>query len=289
MILKSFTWPALMLATTLSLAAMACTRGVDPQASSAAADTTRAAAEHYGLTVEFGDVAFLGPTMAGGERRGKIPAGSHLDVSYVREFTSAGLASAPTALEIDYTIDGGPVQSVAVTNNFAPSDGRIGFSSGVDIPVTASRELQVWFKFTAADGTVGYDSQGGGNYVASILPSDAPVLRFAGPIAGVWAAPTVAGTLKAGSVFRIDYDYARAVALGMSDNNELQVEAYANYIDVSGRRIGTEPSLVQRGRLSSALTVPAGAKRVEVYFTEVQWSTVRYDSNLGRNFSFDVH
>ena len=274
----------------LSLTIAACAGGRDDADSEVAGqDLSASRPSHDDLQITFGSFAFLGSAVAGGTRTGTIAAGSHLGISYVRNFTDSGLLSAPTALEVDWTIDGGPVQTLAVTNQFAPTDGRIGISSGIDIPSTAAHELQLWFKFTSADGHVGFDSQDGKNYVASIIPSNAPVIRFDAPTGNDWPAPKVEGALTRGATLRFAYDFGRARALGRGgDDSFINVSGTAIFKDASGRVVATTGAHVASGSLSTAIAIPGAASRVEVFFVDTSHGSTSFDSNFGKNFGFDL-
>jgi hypothetical protein len=278
--------PRSFVVACLAAPLLACSGGHSRSGSSAAA-VEQGSSNDFDLEIEFGSYAFLGSTMAGGQTVGVIPAGAHLGINYVKNYSDVGLAAAPTALEVDWAVNG-TTASQSVSNEFSATDGRIGFDTAIDVPATATGQLAIWFKFTDADGSVGYDSRNGQNYIANLLPSSTPTIQFAAPQGGTWPAPTVQGSLTAGGSFRVQYDFGRVTALGFNAT-DAAVEAYANSLDANGAQLGVSNGNVESGQLSNALSISAGAAQVQVYFEIVSDGQSTYDSNLGQNFSFSVN
>jgi hypothetical protein len=241
---------------------------------------------HYDLEILNDNWTFITPS-GGTSQTAQLPAGTHLGINYVRNYSLFGLSEGPSAIEVDWTIDGGLVQTASASNDYSVSDGRIGFESGIDVPATAQKSLQVWFKFTDAQGHVGYDSLGGKNYAATVVPAATTRIHFAAPNGTSWPTPYTDKPLAHGGLFVIDYDFGRLAALGGGAYG--QIEEMIVYRDATGKPIGSPVGgIIQKGSPSTAFTIPSSAADVEIWFEVGEHDQMIYDSNFGKNFDFPV-
>ncbi len=238
------------------------------------------------LQIVFSSFAFSGGGVAPGSREGKVFAGQDLRVAYVRDRSSFGLEVTPPTLAVEWRTSGGAVQSVSAQNTFKAEDGRIGIDTSFTVPADSRGTLEVWFKFTTAEGKDYYDSLNGANYRAQILAGNSPVLDFAAPVNGQWSEPSVEGDLSAGKSVRIRYDYGRVAAL--IGSTEASAQAVLIFKGASGEKIGDARVSQNINSPSPSVAIPFGTRRLEVYFIINQRSRSAYDSNFGRNFAFDV-
>ncbi|WP_163786954.1 DUF6209 family protein [Myxococcus vastator] len=146
------------------------------------------------------------------------------------------------------------------------------------LPAGLSGALVMWFDISS-QGCQAWDSNYGSNYH---FPIGAPTLSFNAN----WDEP-VAGTLRAGQEFIVNYDVARLpecratyngpawaiVAQYRFDNGPIQ----ETVVTGSGRSV------------PAAITAPAGARHLEMWFRNTDRSScVRYDNNYGANYHFAV-
>ncbi|AKF81459.1 hypothetical protein MFUL124B02_20690 [Myxococcus fulvus 124B02] len=146
------------------------------------------------------------------------------------------------------------------------------------LPANLSGALVMWFDISS-QGCQAWDSNHGSNYH---FPIGAPTLSFTAN----WDEP-VAGTLRAGEPFIINYDVDRLPECRATYNGP----AWAIVVQYRFDNGPIQETAVTDSGLSAptAITAPAGTRNLELWFRNTDRSScVRYDSNYGANYHFAV-
>jgi hypothetical protein len=178
--------------------------------------------------------------------------------------------------------DGSTIVSNLVVANGSQTD------NPVDVPFTVpySAGFAIWFENSDESGCTAWDSDYGANFHFAV--QGPPTLHFRTD----WT-QQVAGALRAGQTFAVDYDVSRLPTCRGTNNGKdaWGVEVFYRFDD------GTtgSTSVVQgigtyaEGPAPAVLTAPPGVQQVEMWFqnTDVD-GCVAYDSDFGKNYSFSL-
>lgn len=186
------------------------------------------------------------------------------------------------AISAYYTVDGGPLFTVPVTQ----------FQNGAVVPVDATfdvepgHDLAIWFHASDEYGCSEWDSRYGNDFHFDIDPG-APALRF--PFPG-WSAEQL-GSLRAGGEFFVDYDIRRLSGC-RQDYNGLQTwDVTVGYRFDDGTTgsasMTATPSDYQRVQSFARLAAPAAAHTVQLWFENHDRTGCQlWDSAYGSNYRF---
>jgi hypothetical protein len=174
-------------------------------------------------------------------------------------------------------------------------------ATAFDVAFTApfGNDAWLWFNNSDDSGCSAWDSSFGSNY--HVTPqSGKPVIHLLPSFTS-----SVEGTLKAGSPITIDYDLNRLPSCGTVDElDRLPSSTTATmFYRFNGGAVsqvslvglpygvpGTSNGQASQLQVAPAITPPAGATNVELWFQSAKASTscINWDSNFGSNYNFGV-
>ncbi|GHG81339.1 DUF6209 family protein [Comamonas sp. JC664] len=209
-----------------------------------------------------------------------IPMGGavvvNYDVSRLPQCRSTNSSGQPTwTITGHVQVNQGPVVSFWVAGhepNNQPTQRTL------HLPATSTGALVLWFDISSP-GCKAWDSNHGSNYH---FPIGAPTLSFTSN----WS-ELVAGTLRAGEPFIINYDASRLPECRATYNGPAWA-IVAQYRFDNGPI--QETAVTHAGySVPTTLTAPAGARNLELWFLNADRSScMRYDSNYGANYHFTL-
>jgi hypothetical protein len=212
-------------------------------------------------------------------------------------------------------IDGGPIRTTDVRAGDEAAGFRAGVESGanhlVRIPATARRSIELWTEVAFRGGERVWESNGGRNFIAEIVPTGGATIRF-DATGEALSGPSLAGRARAGSALTVHYDTARMDRLlaGRADRVCLGhpytgskpyvpgTVGWLSFRDGAGqeiRRISLQSVVPSNTAWSTTVRIPDGARKAAIWFqarcpvqgaSGVLWD--EWDSNFGRNFVVSI-
>lgn len=159
-------------------------------------------------------------------------------------------------------------------------------TTGPLIPLTRAGELEVWFDVKDPSGCSAWDSAYGQNYRFTVLEVG-PTLRFLPN----WVFQQTADT-RGAKALAVEYDPARLPNCRQGYNG-MPTWAILMYYRFDGGApaylVTTRPSGATQVMNPVVLGVPAGARRVELWFkSNDRAGCVEWDSRFSQNYAFDL-
>ncbi len=234
-----------------------------------------------GYQLRHGPQGFAGTQVETASGRAMLPdarveAGKPLTVRYDR----------PDVREVElfYRVDGGEVRSTRL----APGE-----EATLPVPLDAHGSVDYWFSVQPKDGEVFLDRGPRGPYRAEIIPAQGSTLRFGRD----WSVDA-SEPIKAGEALHLAYSPERILSqlkdpdlslwpklakakafVAFDDGTPLEVPITLNAIAEGSARLPT---------FKGAVRVPESARNVRVWVQGEDPSGFAYDSNLGRDYAFEV-
>jgi hypothetical protein len=241
------------------------------------ASELRAAATTALPTLSFGadwSVTQSAPVVSGGK------ATVHYDIARQPRCRTWYMGQPAWDIEARWSSDGGIEHAQPVT---AVVNGqRVGVDITIDVP--PGHDLALWFHNSDESGCSDWDSNYGRNFHFALAPG-APALHFAWP-GWSWS---VDGAPAAGGDLVVDYDIRRQPYC-RQDYNGLQTwDVTVGYRFDGGAAasasLTTTPTDYQRVQAPARLTVPAGARAMELWFENHDRTGCQtWDSSYGNNY-----
>lgn len=220
-------------------------------------------------------------------------AGQPFEVNYQRTLSEFGTSEKLRSAKFHYSLNGkGYEIDMPVTMHGDLSGSRV----KLDLPEDARGDLAFWIEGTTVSGATVWDSQNGKNFHAPVIAHASSTVAFDEQ----WS-EAVTGPIVEGQSFQIAYDVDRLRNF-LGDGwyrmgNTFGVSAYVSFDGGPARqyRLTNWVQDVQNGGSNSTIDVemptvqvPMGAKNVKIWFQASTIGGSMFDSEFGRNYSYDV-
>jgi len=164
----------------------------------------------------------------------------------------------------------------------------------IETPSDKGGLMEVWFKAKTSNGSEYYDSNYGKNYGFFLIPPTCAQIVFPKiDDPANWPKVEVRGRIKSGGSLCIEYQLSRLYELGLRDTHyrgltiKPSFVSYIRYFDADGNDINDGVFYMRSNQ--AALPIPENVKKVSVWFKGSEYSgRSRWDSNFGKNYTFDV-
>lgn len=190
--------------------------------------------------------------------------------------------------ELQYRIDGGNIETLLLPHGMPGGQ--------INIPVSATGEVEYWFKLTRSNGTVEWDSRWGANYRINILPAATTTITFDQD----WKIVRT-GPIEEETSVKLDYDrdrlvdaLLRATNTPSNTNYSMKISAFVSF---DGKQAAEYPVDIGFSVMQAPLVeVPRNTNEMKVWFkgsirvyvnNRAEWRDV-YDSNYGANYAFAI-